>query len=391
MDREAHDELGPPRLAEPLNAAPAWRSVVALNAVSLLAQLGQYGLGAVLLPLALQARGAGAGEVGVVGSAFWLGMLAGLLSAGALVRALGYRGTVLAGLVCSAAAFLATPLLPHATWALPSAAIGLGLGWRWIGNETWLYRIAPGAARGRIVGVHETLIGIASVAGPLIVAALGTLRADAFQVGAAACGAALLPLALARPLAAHDAPADGAAAWRRVGTGAWIAGIGGWIEGALLAQLGVALAPQGLDGADTARLLTAMGAGGMLCQVPLGWCADRCGSRTAAWCCAGAAALATVALLVGPASTPVLAAAAFAIGGASAGLLTLGMVHAAEGPDAAEIAHRVRQVSLLYTALSACGPTAAGALIETSGHPAALWWLQAAQVAVLVLLLARRR
>ncbi|MBZ8139474.1 hypothetical protein CLD22_06100 [Rubrivivax gelatinosus] len=366
----------------------AWRSLIALNAVSLLAQLGQFGLGATLLPLALQARGAGAGAIGLVGSAFWLGMLAGLLSAGWLLRAFGYRGAVAAGVGISALAFVLTPALPLAAWALPSAAIGLGLGWRWIGNETWLYRLAPSSARGRVVGVHETLIGVASVAGPAAVALLGTLRPDAFHLGAAACLAALLPLMLARTLAVHAEPEAGTG-WRGLGLGAWIAGLGGWMEGSLLSQLGVALAPQGLDTADTARLLTVLGIGGMLCQVPLGWCADRLGVRRSGWICAGAAALATAATLLAPGSLPVLAVMAFTVGGASAGLLTLGMVHAAQGADAGEIARRVRQVSLVYTGLSACGPALAGLLIESSGRPAWLWWQQALLVALLALLLRR--
>lgn len=388
-------------MSAPLQAAPPapsdaarWRGVAALNGVSTLAQLGQYGLGTTLLPLALQARGAGAGHIGLVSSLFWVGMLAGLLSAGRLTRRGGYRGAVVAGMAVSALAFLALPVLPPSAWGLPSALIGLGLGWRWIGNETWLYRLAPGAARGRIVGVHETLIALASVGGPLAVAALGTDGPQAFWLGAALCMAALPPLWLAPVLAANapEAPPPAAVRTRRwaLPLGAGLAGVGGWVEGSLLSQLGGVLAGLGRPVEEAAGLLTLLGAGGMLCQFPLGWLADHHGLRSAARLCTAALAAVTLAVLLVPPTPALLAVTVFVVGGAAAGLLTLGMVEAAQGEHAEDITTRVQQVSLVYTALSACGPALAGLLIERSGQPALLWALQGLLVAVLVGLLRGR-
>lgn len=387
-----------------------WRSVIALNLVSGLSQFGQYGLGSTLLPLALQARGASPWAIGVVSSAFWCGMALGLLSARGLLLRLGDRATVSAGMVLSALAFALMPWLPASTWACPALFIGLGLGWRWIGNETWLYRLIPGEARGRIVGVHETVIGIASVLGPMAVAALGPQGPAAFGLAAVVCLAATLPLPLAQtapplvlsqtpnasPNAATAASAhpDASRSWsrlpsalgppRRAQVALWrfithvspwavLAGLGGWMEGGLLSQLGVVSAHAGQSSAAAAQLMTVLGLGAMLCQLPIGWCSDRLGERVAAWICIAAAMLGSALPVVQPELAWMLPLSAFLLGGASAGLLTLGMVHAAQGPQGDDVARRVQQVSLVYTLLSACGPVAAGALIEGSGHIQSLW------------------
>lgn len=157
-------------------------SIIALNAVSTLAQIGQFGLGATLLPIALEARHVSPEIIGLTSAAYWLGMLFGLLVAGLLTRTLGYRNTVIFGLIISALSFLSMPLMDWHWWSLPAAVVGFGLGLRWIANETWLYRLAPEDARGRIVGIHETLICTASFIGPLIVAAFGAVQPTAFWI-----------------------------------------------------------------------------------------------------------------------------------------------------------------------------------------------------------------
>lgn len=402
----------PNRLTPTRAAPPPWRSIVALNGVSTLAQIGQYGLGTTLLPLALEARGASPWQIGVASAALWFGMLAGLLLAGGLTRRLGYRLTVVAGLALSALAFTAMPWLPWAAWSVPSAAIGMGLGLRWIANETWLYRLAPAGARGRIVGIHETLIGIASIAGPVLVVATGALKPDAFLIGAALTASAALPLWLATPLdataadtnAAADA-ADAAGArpdagagspWARLAAlaaglsiGAWVAGLGGWMEGSLLALLPVLATDQGLSSASAAWLLTLLGIGATASQFPIGWLADLKGVVWTARVGTALAGLATLAVLLQPGALT-LAAMALALGAVSGGMLTLGMVFASSGGDGAAITARVRQVSVLYTTLSGIGPLVAGAVVDRTGQSMSLMVLQAAIVVTLAVVLRPR-
>ena len=389
-----------------LSPAQRLRSLVALNAVSTLAQVGQYGLGTSLLPLAQEARGVPAWLIGLSSAAFWFGMLAGLLLAGRATRAWGYRRTVVAGMGLSALAFGITPALPAAAWALPAAAIGMGLGLRWIANETWLYRMAPAHSRGRIVGLHETLIGLAAIAGPMLVAATGVQRALPFWLGSLACGLAVLPLGAATLLsaspettaaAAVGAPAAAGApspprarrslAWLAgLSLGAWLAGLGGWIEGGLLALLPVVATDQGLSSTEAAWLLTLLGVGATACQLPIGWLADVKGGVWTARLGTALAGAATLLVLLQPGAAS-LAVMALALGAVTGGLLTLGMVFASSGADGAAITARVRQVSITYTTLSGIGPLVAGAVVSQSGHSGALMVLQLGLVLALAWLL----
>jgi MFS family permease len=179
--------------------------------------------------------------------------------------------------------------------------------------------------------------------------------------------------------------------------GAWLAGLGGWIEGALLGLMPVFAADQGLASADTALLTALLGVGGVLFQFPIGWLADLRGVAWAArWATAFAGTITVLTLgwaagLWGD-GTPgsaawALGALAVVIGGVSPGLLTLGLTHATQDPRGAAITAQVRQVSLVYTLLSAAGPLAAGSLIEATGSSLALLWQQLAVVGLLAALL----
>ena len=54
------------------------QSMVALHAVSMLAQIGQFALGSILLPIALEAKKVSPEVIGFTSAAFWFGMFVGL-------------------------------------------------------------------------------------------------------------------------------------------------------------------------------------------------------------------------------------------------------------------------------------------------------------------------
>ena len=305
--------------------------IAALNATSALAQVGQYGIAFVLFPLALQARGVSAWQIGVVSSALWLGMLVGLLMAPVAVARRGHLATLLAGLAASVLALAATPWCPVPGWLATAFVTGLGLGLRWIGLETWMYAVAPAHARGRIVGLHEALLASAAVLGPLAVAWFGALNATPFLVAALSVALAALPLAGARAIRiARSATAPRVpASWQRLGAelhryrsvGVTIAALGGMIEAAWLALFPVWAAVHGLDAERVAWLLTLFGIGAMALQFPVGWLVDAAGLR-------GVASGVTAATIAVAAASSLLVAqpAAFAaLGPVAAGaLVTLG-------------------------------------------------------------------
>ena len=379
-------------------------SIIALNAVSTLAQIGQFGLGATLLPIALEARHVSPEIIGFTSAAYWLGMLFGLLVAGLLTRTLGYRNTVIFGLIISALSFLLMPLMDWHWWSIPAAVVGFGLGLRWIANETWLYRLAPEDARGRIVGIHETLICTASFIGPLIVAAFGAVQPTAFWIAAASSLVAIIPIYCAIQLpAVSKAPVSKqsksnsnhffkliAALISSIGIGAMIAGIGGWLEGSLLALLPVYGSSVGLSITDAALLLTVMGVGAMAFQFPIGWLADHRGVLWTARLGAIIAALDVILALSFGSTIYTLAIVAFVLGGLTSGFLTLGMIWATQHGTGAALTSKVRQVSIVYTTLSAAGPFVAGFVVSHTSSQS-LFWQQLAVIFVLAIVLFKHK
>lgn len=365
-------------------------SIVALNLVSALAQFGQYGLGVTLIPIGLKARNASVESIGVTSATFWVGMLAGLMVAGHLTRRYGYRLTLVIGIILSAISFALMPLLDWPLWFIPAAFIGIGLGLRWIALETWLYNLVPTDARGRVVGVHESLLAFAAILGPLMIVSMNTLQPDAFWVAAAVSmlGLAIIPLSITVPTS-DQAPQtkpftlnNSLKFW--LGFGALVAGLGGYIEGSLLAFIPVYIADIGYQAADAAFLLTLFQAGAMCFQFPIGWMADHHGLLETTKLCAIIAIATFVFALVLGHSISMLSIAAFVLGGAVASTLSLGIIWAIHNNAGEEITYKVRQVSVAYTTLSAVGPLVTGFIISHTTNTSLLWQ----QLAVTLLLLA---
>ena len=85
--------------------------MIALNIVSSLAQLGQYGLGSTLIPIGLKVRNATPGNNGITSAAFWLDMLVGLNVARQLTRKLGFRTTLFCGVTMCALNYILMPII----------------------------------------------------------------------------------------------------------------------------------------------------------------------------------------------------------------------------------------------------------------------------------------
>lgn len=373
-------------------------SIIALNITSVLAQFGQYGLGTTLIPIALKARNASAESIGIASSALWLGMLIGLLIAGKLTRILGYKTTLILGVSLSALSFMTMPLMDWQLWAAPAALIGLGLGLRWIALETWLYQIIPAQARGRTIGMHESLLATAAFLGPLMMVTMDPIKPDAFWIAAAVMVCGFIPLQFAHTIPAHTleevsetAPITKAnvklnaskAMQYCLGFGAVVAGLGGYVEGSLLAFTPVYSADIGLSAADAAWLLTIFQIGAMAFQFPVGWLADHYGLLKTTRICAVIALSSLAAAITFNTQLPLLIIITFMLGGSIASTLSLGLIWAVHNNIGTTITSRVKQVSVTYTVLSAIGPLMTGFIINSTSS-GTLFWQQLLLVLVLI-------
>ena len=160
-----------------------WRTITALNVVSTLSQIGQFGIVYVMVPVWLALQGLSAAQLGFFAASLWLGQMPGLALAPWLCHRWGARRVVVAGLACSVLALLGIAYVAWPLYLLCGLLAGLGMGLRWVGLEPWLYRIAPAHARGRLVGFHETLIAAAPVVAPAIAALVGVQGYTILWVG----------------------------------------------------------------------------------------------------------------------------------------------------------------------------------------------------------------
>ncbi|CAM8665319.1 putative MFS family transporter protein [Comamonadaceae bacterium] len=385
----------------PASPAYDWRTITALNAVSTLSQIGQFGIVYVMVPVWLALQGLSAAQLGFFAASLWMGQMPGLGLAPWLCRRWGARTVVVAGLACSVVALVGIAWVPIASLPWPAylacgLLAGLGMGLRWVGLEPWLYRIAPAHARGRLVGFHETLIAAAPVVAPAIAALVGVQGHTILWVGIGFTVSALVPLAFARrPPQEQASLASGG--WRQSGVAAWphrifrqgllIALCGGMLESAVVGLFAVFAGDRGFDAQNIAHLLTSFGLGGLLLQYPVGWMADHWGMRAAGALAAAGTVLAAALLALLP-GVPVAYATMFVLGGLITAFLTLALIAATKTPTP-DMAWNVSSLSIAYSLSAVVGPVVAGGAM-TATTSAALMGFTAVVAGVMVILLLKR-
>ena len=355
-----------------------WRTITFLNVVSLLSQIGQFGIGFAVLPLWMTQHGLNAAQLGTFASAEWLGMLAGLAVAPKLNRKYGYRIVIALGLLGSIIGFAVIPVSSWPLWLPAAALVGLGMGLRWIGLEPWLYRIAPGNARGRLVGFHETLIGLAPIIAPILAKWSGITGNTTILLGIAFTGSALLPLAFARPekeasAELHSSFNRGSAPVHRriLALGVAVGIVAGVTEAAFSGLFPIFGLGRNIGADQIATLLAVFGMGGLLLQYLVGWLADHRGLTFATLVCAAGTIVFTM-IAAMPLGFTGLAITIFGLGGTITAYLTLSIIAATKAGDG-DLSVNVRRVSMAYTASAIFGPLIAGAAMKTLGSEALIW------------------
>lgn len=373
-----------------------WRTIIFLNLVSLLSQIGQFGIGFVVLPLWITQHGLDAAQLGIVASSEWFGMLAGLTVAPVLNRKFGYRVVITSGLLVSIIGFAVMPIAHWPFWLPAAVLVGFGMGLRWIGLEPWLYRISPGNARGRLVGFHETLMGLAAIIAPILAKWSGINGNATIWLGIAFTASALLPLVFARPekevsAESHSGSSHGSASVHRkiLALGVVVGVVAGITEAAFSGLFPIFGLGRNISTDQMATLLAVFGIGGLLLQYLVGWLADHRGLAFATLiCAAGTIVFAIIAAM--PLGFISLAITIFGLGGTITAYLTLSIIAATKAGDG-DLSVNVRRVSMAYTASAILGPLIAGAAMNILGSEALIWQVGLLSVALCGYLLSNFR
>lgn len=359
-----------------------WRTIAALNGVSALAQVGQFGIAELVMPIWLANQGLDASQLGLYEASVWLGVIPGLLFAPWLSQNFGPQRIILVALLCSILAFLSMPFAGWPLYLLTGSLTGIGLGLRWIGLEPWLYHIAPSGARGRLVGFHETLLGLAPIVAMALSNYFGVATNAPLYIGAAFTFLALIPLFLAHPENHGHVPRDDSnsgSAQQSSRTeivfvlGIGVAFIGGTSESALFGLFPKFGEIRLFKPDEMASLMTVYGIGGFLLQYLTGWLADHKGLKITSLLCA----IGTLACCITLAASmnPILVnISMFLLGGFITSYLTLALIAGAI-TRSGTLAHNLRAISITYTVSGVIGPVITGWTVTMFGGMALMWSL----------------
>lgn len=346
-------------------------SFAALFASVLLLQLGSGGVAPLDAVSGLQLHFTKA-EVGMLGSAHFLGFFVGCWWAPRLMGTIGHSRAFAA---CASAG--AIGMLAHMMWVNPVAwagfrvLSGLSVAGCYTIIESWLQGKVTNETRGRATGVYRAVDISGSLIAQLLISVLPPASYMSYNLLAIFCCAALLPLTLTRA----DQPETPAAPRLRprlafqcspLGSmGVIVSGITGAAFRMVGPIYGIAV---GLSMGEIALFLAAYVAGGGLAQLPIGWLADKYDRRAILiWLSVGAilACFATIALS-GAGTAGVM------IGAGLFGFTTIPIysVASAHGHDYARPDQRVELSAaqmFLYAVGAIASPVVVSALIAAEG------------------------
>ncbi|NDV88610.1 MFS transporter [Aurantimonas aggregata] len=352
------------------------------------------GLGLPLLSVILERRGISATMIGantaVAGAASLLA--APLITP--IARVIGVRVSMLAAIVlCGFSAigfYLATAFW---MWFPLRLVFHFSITALFVLSEFWINAAAPPGRRGFILGIYATVLSLGFAAGPWIFSQVGSSGFLPFGIGAGVIFASAIPLFFAwnrQPLLGKH---QSGAFWRFIfsvptATGAVL--VFGAVEAGGFALFPIYGERIGFPEASAALLLTAIGLGNVLMQIPIGLVSDKVADRRQLL------SLFAFVGLVGTLCLPLLAESwwlmagvLFLWGGVVAGLYTVGLAHLGSKLSGSDLASANAAFIFCYSAGMLVGPQAIGSSMDLFGNNGFSWALAVFFAAYLALTLVR--
>ena len=330
------------------------------------------GLVSTLLGVRLVQEGYPAYVPGIVGAAYFVGIVTGSLTIHRALAGVGHiRIFAACASVCSAAMLAHGFALDPYFWSGLRLLEGFCIAGLYICIESWLHDRASNETRGQLLSVYMTVVYFGLGASQLLLNLWEPSSFALFGVCSLLMSISLVPVALTRT-PAPPLPSPQFFGIRRLYaisplgiTGSVASGV---VLGAFYGLGPVFAAGAGLDVAGTARFMTATILGGLVLQWPLGWLSDRFDRRTVISSVCAAIALFGAAMFFGKAlSEPVLLAGAVVYGGAIFSLSPLCIAHANDYITSDDRVGASGGLMLAYGVGAVVGPLLASAAIMGLG------------------------
>ncbi len=253
-------------------------SFAALFLSVVLLQLGSGGVGP-LDAISGAALNFSTGQIGLLGSAHFLGFFVGCWWAPRLMGDVGHSRAFAAFTAAGTIGILAHMLIIDAyAWAIMRMASGLCVAGCYTIIEAWLQSKVTNETRGRAMGVYRIVDVAGSLGAQLMIGVLEPASYVSYNLLALLCCAAIFPLTLTKVEAPETPTAPRLRprlAWERsplAAVGVVVTGI----TGAAFRMVGPVYGLEvGLRADQIALFLAAYVVGGALAQLPIGWLADK--------------------------------------------------------------------------------------------------------------------
>nr|WP_245396348.1 MFS transporter [Jiella sonneratiae] len=339
------------------------------------------GLGLPLLSVILERRGISASLIGANSAVAGLASLAAAPLVTPIAQRIGVRVSMLAAIVVAGLSAIGFYVFtPFWTWFPLRLTFHFSITALFVLSEFWINAAAPPGKRGLVLGIYATVLSLGFALGPWIFSKVGSQGFAPFGIGAGVIFLSAIPLFFAwsrEPAISKDRRKG--SFWRYVyavptATGAVL--IFGAVESGGFTLFPVFGERVGFSEAAAAQLLTAVGIGNVLMQIPIGILSDRVKDRrTLLAICAGVGLLGTLCLPVLVEDWWLMAGVLFLWGGVVAGLYTVGLAHLGSRLPPSELADANAAFIFCYSAGMLVGPQAIGTAMDLFGPHGFAWSL----------------
>lgn len=368
-----------------------WLSITA--AIASISVVGiAIGLGIPLLSVILESRGHSASMIGLNTAVAGIASIAAAPVAIPLAVRLGVVPTMLGMIVSGALAFIGFYFAPYFwLWFPLRVILHVALTVLFILSEFWISVSAPPHKRGLVLGLYATVLSLGFALGPWLFAQLGSRGFLPFGITFAITMIAAIPVVAAwRQSPAIKRSDDESRSFISyiwlVPTATAAVLVFGAVETGGFALFPVYGARMGFPESDAALLLSMIGLGNVVMQIPLGMISDRVRDRR--YLLLACAATGLVGMLALPHLTGnwyVLAVLLFFWGGVVAALYTIGLAHLGSRLTGHELASANAAFVFCYGLGMVLGPQAIGIGMDLLGDEGFAWSLALFFAAYIVL------
>lgn len=335
-------------------------------------------------------------QIGLLGSAHFLGFFIGCWWAPRLMGSVGHSRAFAAFTATGAIGLLAHfMVIDPLAWAVMRVASGLCVAGCYTVVEAWLHSKVTNETRGRAMGTYRIVDMGASLAAQMVISVLEPASYVSYNLLAIICCAALLPITLTKseqpetPDAPRLRPMLAVARSPLAAAGVIVAAL----SSASFRMVGPIYGSEvGLAANQIAWFLAAFVLGGALAQYPVGWLADKFDRRwVLIWLSAAAVLSCASTIMMGASSETLIMLNAGIFGLTAFPIFSVSSAHANDFATSEERVELSAALMFFYAIGAIAAPLFASKLIDWYGPPALFVMIAVAHVILILFGLSRMR